>query len=263
MWAQIEDHVNMYYDLDDFTDPWKTPETVVLHHGCAKSQRLWYAWVPLLARQYKVVRLDARGFGRSTVPPPGYQWSFSGFARDIRLLLDYLKLDKVHLVGESMGGTMCMQFAYEYPTRLHSLTTCGSPYCFTRPGFQESVLHAERDAEGYMRATMGRRLDPSKTDPAFAEWYANELGKTSQRVVGELLRAIAGVDLSNILPRIKVPTLMISAEHGQVYSPEEVQEMHRLVPGSKLVVLPGTFGFVQVTEPEKCVAEFLAFVKSL
>ena len=113
--VNLPDNLEMYYDDDDYTDPWRTPETVVLHHGNAKNGRLWYAWVPLLARQYRVARLDARGFGRSTVPPEGYDWSLSGFAGDLLGLLDHLELDKVHLIGETVGGTVALQFALRTP----------------------------------------------------------------------------------------------------------------------------------------------------
>ena len=105
--APLAGDLEMYYDDDNFTDPWRDPETVetiVLHHGNAKSGRLWYAWPPLLARQYRVIRVDMRGFGRSTVPEPGYDWSLEGFAGDLRNLLDHLELDKVHLIGETIGG---------------------------------------------------------------------------------------------------------------------------------------------------------------
>ncbi len=128
--VKLDDTLEMYYKDDDYADPWRSRETVALHHGNAKNGRLWYAWVPLLARQYRVVRLDARGFGRSTVPPPGYDWSLSGFATDLLRLLDYLELDQVHLIGETVGGTIALQFAYEHPERLHTVTTCTSPYKF-------------------------------------------------------------------------------------------------------------------------------------
>ena len=65
--AKTSDDLEMYYEVDDFTDPWTKPETIVLHHGNCKSTRFWYRWVPILARHYKVVRLDARGLGRSSV----------------------------------------------------------------------------------------------------------------------------------------------------------------------------------------------------
>ena len=128
--VQLDSTLEMYYEDDDYTDPWRTPETVVLHHGNAKSSRLWYAWVPLLARQYRVIRLDARGFGRSSVPPEGYDWSLSNFATDLQALLDHLGIDKAHLIGETVGGTISLKFAHEHPERLHSLTVCTSPYKF-------------------------------------------------------------------------------------------------------------------------------------
>ena len=48
--AHLPGDLLMHYDDDDFTDPWSPAETVILHHGNAKSAKLWYGWVPLLAR---------------------------------------------------------------------------------------------------------------------------------------------------------------------------------------------------------------------
>ena len=46
--AQLPGNLHLYYEDDDFTDPWAASETVILHHGNAKNSQLWYAWVPLL-----------------------------------------------------------------------------------------------------------------------------------------------------------------------------------------------------------------------
>ena len=128
--AQLPGNLRLYYEDDNFTDPWAPAETVILHHGNAKNSQLWYAWVPRLAGEFRVIRLDARGFGKSSIPEPGYPWSLEGFAMDLANLMDYLEIEKAHVVGETIGGTIALQFAYQFPQRLHTVTTCTSPYKF-------------------------------------------------------------------------------------------------------------------------------------
>ena len=108
MRVRLDDGAELFYTIDDFTDPWTQPETVVLHHGMAKNHKLWYAWVPRLAQHYRVVRFAMRGMGQSSVPAPGYLWSLENFARDLLGLLDQLGLSRVHLIGETVGGSIAM-----------------------------------------------------------------------------------------------------------------------------------------------------------
>lgn len=65
----------MHYEVDDFTDPWKSANTIWLQHGFGRSSRFWYHWVPPLAGHYRVLRRDMRGHGQSTDPGPDYIWS--------------------------------------------------------------------------------------------------------------------------------------------------------------------------------------------
>ena len=86
---QISPGHEMHYDVDDFTDPWGTPSTVLLLHGNAESGAAWYGWVPRLARQLRVVRPDMRGFGRSTPMPRDFAWSLDVVIGDyLRLMAD-------------------------------------------------------------------------------------------------------------------------------------------------------------------------------
>ena len=64
------DGLQLAYYVDDFTDPWRKPDTVLLLHAAMGNSRRWFQWVPPLSRHYRVVRLDLRGHGNSQVPKP-------------------------------------------------------------------------------------------------------------------------------------------------------------------------------------------------
>src|SRR5512146_2126088 len=86
--------LNMHYEVDDFTDPWRQPETILLLHGNAESGLAWYAWVPDLARHYRVVRPDMRGFGQSTPVPADFPWTIDVPIDDFVALMDQLGIEK-------------------------------------------------------------------------------------------------------------------------------------------------------------------------
>jgi pimeloyl-ACP methyl ester carboxylesterase len=157
-----------YYDIDDFTDPWKEPEMVLLYHGLGRTVDVWYGWVPILARRYRVLRTDYRGHGRSAPPRVGYPWSLETLAREAKLLLDRLAVRRIHWVGESLGGNVGIQFALDYPDRLASLTLCSTPYRY--PGaVQDKVRQWSKQLqqmtvkEWYLYDT-ATRFDPDKDD---------------------------------------------------------------------------------------------------
>jgi len=262
--AHLPGDLLMHYDDDNFTDPWSRSETVILHHGNAKNARLWYAWVPLLARDFRVVRVDARGFGRSSVPAPGYAWSLEGFATDLSRLMDHLGIDKAHLIGETIGGTIALQFASQFPDRLHTVTTCTSPYKFR--GIQTYLDYYElvktRGVEAWVRQTAHRRLEAGVSDPRHQEWYIQQMSQTAQHVVLETLAYLATVDLTPVLPRIKTPALVLVGERSAMNTPDRAQSLAALLPRGRLVEVPGASGYVQHSAPEQCVAIWRDFVGS-
>ena len=261
--VRLDETLEMHYYDDDYTDPWSTPEPVVLHHGNAKSGRFFYSWVPLLSGQYRVIRVDMRGFGQSTEPPPGYQWSIGNLAEDLKNLLDALGLEKVHLVGETLGGGICYWFAYHYPERLKSLTVSSGPYKFGAV-FHEVLETGERiGLEELYRSTNHWRFDPSQSDAEKAEWFAKEVGKTSMRSWTELQTTLAGNDLSDMLSKLRVPTLMLAPEHRDASWPHQMEDAAQLIPNCKLVYLPGTWGYVPYSAPEKSVQAWKEFIASL
>ena len=109
------DGCNIFYTIDDYTDPWQKAETVLFVHGLAESGEAWRAWVPHFARHYRVVRLDLRGFGRSTAMTPEHEWSMNELLDDIEALIHHIGCSKVHLIGAKSGGSMSLALAANRP----------------------------------------------------------------------------------------------------------------------------------------------------
>ena len=105
---------------------------VLLHSGYADSS-LWNEQFEVFGQYFKVVRYDIRGFGRSDRP----RQSFSHSA-DLKALLDYLKIDKAHLVGVSMGGSIAIDFALQYPDSVVCLVLSGPSLNGYMPAIDEA-----------------------------------------------------------------------------------------------------------------------------
>ena len=119
--------VSLNYVVDDYTDPWTQAETILLCHGNNESHRAWYGWVPHLARHYRVVRPDMRGFGDSTPMARDFPWTLDGVIDDYVKLMDHLGIDSFHLVGAKIGGVINRAFAARKQERVQTLTVVGSP----------------------------------------------------------------------------------------------------------------------------------------
>ena len=114
-----------------------------------------------------------------------------------------------------------------------------------------------------MQKTADRRIDPKQSDPAHHQWYIDQMSQTSQRVVLETLAYLATQDLSDILPTIKTPTLILVAENSVGNNPDRTTGMARLLPNSRLVEIAGASGYVQHSAPEKCVEAWREFIGNI
>jgi pimeloyl-ACP methyl ester carboxylesterase len=95
-----------------------TGEPVVLLHAFMLDGRMWDDQFDVLAREFRVIRYDARGFGRSALPEPGASYSH---VDDLAALLDKLDARNPHLVGASMGARFALDFAVTHPDGVRSL----------------------------------------------------------------------------------------------------------------------------------------------
>lgn len=247
--------LQMYYCEDDFTDPWDTRETVLLMHGNAESTDAWYAWIPHLARNFRVVRADMRGFGKSTPMPRDYAWSVERIMADFRALVDHLKIDKLHLVGAKVGGTLAFKFAALNPALVTTLTTVGAPVSGNASlgeRIPSWLAHIEKNGvESWARWTMPGRM--GKGFPAHgSEYWAKLMGKTPITTQLGFIAAVPSVDVTSDLPALKCPTLVITAEDSNLGDIKTVETWRALIPDSQLLLLPGNSYHPAASDPDTC-----------
>jgi 3-oxoadipate enol-lactonase len=263
MKVRLDDGAELFYTIDDYTDPWTQPETVVLHHGMAKSHKFWYAWIPILAPHYRVVRFDMRGMGQSSVPAPGYPWSIDNFVRDLLNLLERLELSRVHLIGETVGGSIAMKFATLHQDRLLSLAVCTSPVTFDAHHTESAEMIDREGVAAWVESTILRRLDPQVVAPAYIRWYAAQMSATPAHVVSGFQRQAPGGDLRPLLHNVQTPTLVLAAARLREEVLGDFRGAADLFPNGRLVTFPGVSGFVQHILPVPCARAWLDFASSL
>jgi pimeloyl-ACP methyl ester carboxylesterase len=257
---RVSKDLEINYEIYDFTDPWKKTDTIILAHGNYQNLRQWYAWIPRLSREYKVLAFDARGKGGSTVPPKGYKCSLEQFSQDVNLLLDALNLDKVFYVGNSFGGIIGIQFAYDHPERLKALILCSTPYRFPKSHVEKAKRIEKIGLKNFLVEDGKRKFNVDQVDPGFLEWKAAESAKTPEHVAISSIYFAATIDLGNILPKIKVPTLILAPDGSDRSPIEDAKYMSEQIPNAKLVLFRGCAHSISQQIPDRCIDEVLKFI---
>ena len=256
--------LDMHYRVDDFTDPWRQPATVLLLHGNAESGLAWYGWVPKLARHYRVVRPDMRGFGASSPMLRDYPWSLDRLIEDFCQLMDHLEVGQFHLVGAKIGGTIARAFAARRAERVLSLSLIGTPPP-TRPAALAALPDLIRDfetrgVEYWARQNMAARLG-NNFPPEGVEWWSQFMGRTAVSTQLGFMGTIACADIRADLPRIACPTIVVTTEESGLGTVADMRAWQEQIPRSELVVLAGNSYHVAATHADAAsdvVLDFLA-----
>ena len=256
----------LHYYLDDFTDPWRSaPEAIVLQHGFSRSGKFWYNWPPLLSREYRVIRPDLRGMGRSAIDPARYEPTLDTLMGDLLAILDDAGVERAVYVGESFGGIMGMQFAHDHPDRCRALVLCNSPCRLTRresstPGGSWLATMEQGGIGAWSAATINFRLDMRHATEGLKDWYIAEMDRTPAEIGQALHRYLDSLDFGPHLKNINVPTLLLTGDESLTTGMEQQEFMASEIPNSRLDVWPGLGHGVNVIYPEWCVHRMREFL---
>jgi 3-oxoadipate enol-lactonase len=253
------DGAQIAYYIDDFTDPWKAPDTLLLLHAAMGSARRFYAWVPRLCRDWRVVRMDLRGHGNSPVPEPAP--SLERLVADVAELLDHLGCATAHIVGNSAGGYLGQQMAMTRPQRVASLMLFGST-----PGLKRSQAPSwipQIEAMGlraFLAETIAERLPLDQVDPGLVAWFLDEAAKNDPAWIAKFVLLMAGYDWSEELYRIGCPTLVVVPGAEPIGSVANYEPFRRNVRDVEMRVYEGAPHNICDAFPDRCADDVRDFL---
>jgi 3-oxoadipate enol-lactonase len=239
---------DLFYREDWLGEPWRRPEPVVLIHGNDESSVEWYAWVPRMAQEYRLIRPDLPGLGHSSIPR-GFQYSLANLATFVTRVMDKAGVESAHIIGAKTGGAVAMRFAADYPRRTRTLVVVGGPA--TPLAIADPSPIPQRD-----------RLGSNVSKEMIAYW--NTLfGKPDREGVKGLSQSLSNFDLAKegVLQRITAPTLVITADRSKMHSVEKARAYQVQIPNSRLVVIRSDAYHIAAANADECVTHTLAFLK--
>ena len=256
------DGLILSYASDDYTDPWRKCETLVMLHAAMGSARRFYAWVPHLARDFRVVRLELRGHGASEIPGPD-QLTFGRLVKDVVELLDHLGVAQAHLMGSSAGAFVSQSVAANHPERIRTLA------CFAAtPGMKKGKTDYKswvdrigaKGVAAFLRETIADRIDVARAEPGFVDWFIAESARAPVEVLARIVPLMASMDLSPELPKIRCPTLVVVPGGDPIHGVDEYRVLERLIPDCEFIVYEGMPHNITDAVPDRCARELKRFL---
>lgn len=237
-------------------------EPLVLLHGLTGSSENWREHISFLERYFSLVAIDFLGHGKSDAPRDALRYRMEWCVADLQEIFDELEIASAHLLGYSMGGRVALHFANAYPERVKTLILESAS-----PGLKHSHERATRAARD---AELAERIEREGLENFVEEWTNLPLFATQARLpettraalkqqrlqnnaqgLANSLRGLSvGVQASlwNVLPVIRIPTLLIAGQLDEKFS-EIAAQMARAMPNAKLEIVADAGHAVHLEQP--------------
>lgn len=255
----------IYYEVSGEGHP-----LLMVHAGIAHNA-MWDEQVEFFAKNYKVVRFDMRGFGQSLPVPDDYQRH-----EDIRALLDFLGIEHTYLMGCSMGGGACMNFALEYPQRADALIMVGSgPAGFSYDEWTPSPIDEEMD-------TAYQNEDWERLNELSMQLFIDGTGRTPDQVNQALRKEVYDMNMialnqSSLLGKeipietlaaerlgeLDLPVLIVIGDLDEEYIMKASDFMMENIAGAQKIVMQGTAHLPNMEFPNEFNAHVQKFLANI
>lgn len=253
--------------------------TVILVHGITSNHMNWTLLAPALAEAgFYVIALDLRGRGLSSKPEHGYGVPFH--ANDILALCDKLGLQRVHIIGHSLGAIITLYLAALYPQRVGKITLVDGGDALRDDTL--ATISSSLSRLGVTYSSLDAYLNARRTAFAGAwndfwdQYYRYDaetlpdgtvVSRVPRTAIEEELAALAALDVETLPPLTHATTLItyagqgtLAADRGFILPEAAARRIHEQIAGSRVVQIPDVNHYT-IIQAETLIHETVAFLR--
>lgn len=224
-----------------------SPRTLLALGGWAGSWELWTEPFSYLSKSWRTIAYDHRGTGATVAPVESI--TVEQMVDDVFAVLDAYQIDQCVLAAESMGAITAFEAALRQPERFQGLVIVGGLYARPTPTGKDPFVEGLRH---HFEATIGQFVDmcvPEADCGAQRHWGRQILARASQPAAIQLQQCIYGVDLSQQIRGITLPTLILHGEMDAIVPVQSSRWLAANMPNSHLEIIEGSGHVPTVTRP--------------
>ena len=250
---------------------------VLLLHGWLNSWAIWRPTVELLGKEFRLYALDFLGFGESgSQTEKTENFSVSNFVLMVNEFMDRMAIKKAPLVGHSMGGTVSLSTAIQFPDKVVKVIVVGSPIQGTSLS-PLLKLAAYRGWTGLAQTAPGlynvfqAGFNPflkryayfmAKDGKAVGTMLTSDVSKLTAAPFFESIGTLRQTDLRSSIGALNMPVLGMYGKKDIIVSPGQAKVLKECLPSSKIAWFEGSGHFPMMDESDRFHAEVRDFLNN-
>lgn len=256
-----------FNDLSYSDTETKSETTVILIHAYPLNKNMWADQIEVLKKDFRVLALDIRGFGKSDLKFP---YTLENIVDDVIDLMNFQKINQAIIAGLSMGGFVALRAIERNPERFQALilanTKSESDSDEAKLGRYKGLVKIDKEGvneftDSFIKNALSKETMAEKPKVfARASSIANESKK--EGIAAGLLALTSRTDTTEGLSSIKVPTLIIQGEFDSVIPMKAAVALNEKIKGSKLVIVPRVGHLSNLEDPEAFNRALIEFVNA-
>ena len=239
---------------------------VIFLHGIGGNKRNWDDNLKYLSQKFRLITWDTRGYGDSE----DYfgSFNFEDVVEDLSKVLLDLKIQKINLVGLSMGARIACWFYEKYPNKVKTLVLCDTNFGsmdFSKEEKKEFISLRSKPFEQGMRIEqfspmIAKSLIGNYNNKDALSKLISSLNLLRKDSYIKTVRSFISEDCLNNFSKIKVPCLVMVGELDKLTPPSIAEEINALIPNSRLKIIEGAGHLINIEKPKifnKSILNFL------